>query len=45
VTSFGLNAWCRGVDFSYRTDRAAVLNWIRDTVGPTVFSQIRIVSV
>jgi hypothetical protein len=45
VTSFGLNAWCRGVDFSYRTDRTAVLNWIRDTVGPTAFSQIRIVSV
>ena len=43
VTSFGLNAWCRGTDFSYRTDRTAVLNWIRDTVGPAAFSQIRIV--
>jgi hypothetical protein len=43
VTSFGLNAWCRGVDFSYRTDRAAVLDWIEETVGPTAFSQIHIV--
>jgi Trypsin len=45
VTSFGLNAWCRGVDFSYRTDRTAVLNWIRQTVGATAFAQIRIVSI
>jgi hypothetical protein len=33
VTSFGLNAYCRGVDFAYRTDTAAVLEWIEDTVG------------
>lgn len=28
VTSFGMNALCRGVDFSYRIDRQEVLNWI-----------------
>jgi len=28
ITSFGLNALCRGTDFAYRTDRAAVINWI-----------------
>jgi hypothetical protein len=32
VTSFGLNRWCRGVDFSYRVDRAEVIAWIT-TVG------------
>ena len=29
VTSFGLNAYCKGNDFSYRTDRRAVIKWIR----------------
>jgi len=29
VTSFGLNALCRGTDFGYRVDRTDVLNWIR----------------
>jgi hypothetical protein len=28
VTSFGLNSYCRGVDFAYRIDRQAVLDWI-----------------
>jgi secreted trypsin-like serine protease len=28
VTSFGLNALCRGTDFAYRVDRAEVLTWI-----------------
>jgi Trypsin len=28
VTSFGMNEWCRGVDFSYRVDRQAVQDWI-----------------
>jgi len=32
VTSFGLNAWCRGTDFAYRTDRDAVIDWILGTV-------------
>jgi hypothetical protein len=30
VTSFGLNALCRGTDFAYRIDRAEVLAWIND---------------
>jgi secreted trypsin-like serine protease len=30
ITSFGLNALCRGTDFAYRTDRAAVIEWIQD---------------
>lgn len=45
VTSFGLNAYCRGTDFAYRTDTAAVLAWIRTTVGPAAFEQIDVVSV
>jgi hypothetical protein len=28
VTSFGLNEWCRGTDFSYRIDRQEILDWI-----------------
>ena len=28
VTSFGLNALCKGVDFAYRVDRAEVQAWI-----------------
>jgi len=33
VTSFGLNGNCAGVDFAYRTDQAAVIAWILDTVS------------
>jgi secreted trypsin-like serine protease len=32
VTSFGLNALCRGTDFAYRTDTQAVIEWILATV-------------
>jgi hypothetical protein len=35
VTSFGMNAYCRGVDFAYRTDTEAVQEWIFDTVAGT----------
>jgi secreted trypsin-like serine protease len=28
VTSFGMNALCRGTDYSYRVDRQEVLDWI-----------------
>jgi hypothetical protein len=28
VTSYGLNQWCRGTDFAYRTDIDAVYDWI-----------------
>jgi len=30
VTSFGLNAYCRGVDFAYRVDRQEVQDWIAE---------------
>jgi hypothetical protein len=45
VTSFGLNAYCRGTDFAYRTDQTAVLEWIRETVGEAAFSQISVVTI
>ena len=28
VTSYGLNEWCRGTDFAYRTDLEDVYAWI-----------------
>ena len=30
VTSFGMNAQCKGLDFAYRLDRSPVLSWILD---------------
>jgi hypothetical protein len=45
VTSFGLNAYCRGVDFAYRTDTAAVLEWIESVVGAETFGEIDIVEI
>ena len=33
VTSFGLNGICRGTDFAYRVDTAAVQAWIIDITG------------
>jgi hypothetical protein len=44
VTSFGQNAYCRGVDFSYRTDQTAVLDWIREIVGEEEFAKIQMVA-
>jgi hypothetical protein len=43
VTSFGLNAWCRGTDFAFRTDTEAVINWILATVPESEVSKIQIV--
>ena len=40
VTSFGLNAYCRGVDFAYRTDTTAVLAWIESVVGAAEYERI-----
>ncbi|GGB99148.1 trypsin-like serine protease [Cellulomonas carbonis] len=31
VTSFGLNSYCRGTDFAYRTDTTEVIDWIYAT--------------
>ncbi len=33
VTSFGLNALCRGTDFGFRLDRTEVLDWINSHGG------------
>ncbi len=44
VTSFGLNAYCRGVDFSYRTDTQEVIDWILATVPEREAAKIRIVT-
>jgi hypothetical protein len=40
VTSFGLNTLCRGTDFAYRVDTAAVQAWIEDTLGPELWAQV-----
>lgn len=45
VTSFGLNAYCRGVDFAYRTDTTAVINWILANVPESEVDDIRIVRI
>ncbi len=46
VTSFGLSAnVCAGVDFSYRTDRTDVIDWILATVPADQASLVRIVAV
>jgi hypothetical protein len=45
VTSFGLNLNCRGVDFAYRTDTRAVINWILATVPESEVGEIDIVRI
>jgi hypothetical protein len=42
VNSFGLNEWCRGNDFMYRIDQAAVQSWIRATIGEAQWSLVRV---
>jgi hypothetical protein len=42
VNSFGLNQWCRGNDFMYRIDQAAVQAWIRATIGEARWSLVRV---
>jgi secreted trypsin-like serine protease len=44
VNSFGLNEWCRGVDFMYRVDQTAVQNWIKATIGNAEWSHVQIVN-
>jgi hypothetical protein len=41
VTSFGLNAYCRGVDFAYRTDQTDVITWILETVPESEVDEIQ----
>jgi hypothetical protein len=45
VTSFGLNNNCRGVDFSYRTDQQAVIDWILAHAPAKERKLIQIVSI
>lgn len=33
LISYGLNSWCAGTGFSYRTDRQPVIDWILGTVA------------
>jgi hypothetical protein len=40
VTSFGLNTLCRGTDFAYRVDTAAVQAWMAETLGPALWAEI-----
>ena len=42
VNSFGLNQWCRGNDFMYRIDQAAVQAWIRATIGEAQWALVRV---
>jgi hypothetical protein len=44
VTSFGQNAYCRGVDFSYRTDTQEVIDWILATVPAREADKIQFVT-
>lgn len=46
VTSFGLNSYCRGVDFAYRVDTTAVQEWIVATVeaSGTAYDDIQVVA-
>ena len=44
VTSFGLNSYCRGVDFSYRTDQQEVIDWILATVPEREAAKIQFVA-
>jgi len=44
VNSFGLNEWCRGNDFMYRVDQAAVQSWIRATIGEAQWSLVHVVN-
>ena len=43
VTSFGMNSYCKGVDFSYRTDRKPVIDWIKAHSPDSQVSKIKIV--
>lgn len=42
VTSFGLNAYCRGTDFAYRTDTEAVHLWLQEVLSPAEWQSITI---
>jgi secreted trypsin-like serine protease len=47
ITSFGLNALCRGNDYAFRTDQQAVIDWILATVAEsgTQYDDIQFVAI
>lgn len=45
VVSFGLNQNCRGVDFAFRTDQAAVIAWILETVPESEVEKIQFATI
>ena len=42
VTSFGLNSYCRGADFAYRTDTQAVHDWLQSVLSAEEWAAITI---
>jgi hypothetical protein len=40
ITSFNHNRYCKGTNFSYRTDRQDVINWIKANTTAEEFEQI-----
>lgn len=42
ITSFGLNRYCKGTNFSYRTDRQEVIDWIASKTTESEFAKIGI---
>lgn len=45
VTSFSLNAYCRGTNFSYRVDTRAAQDWLRTVIGDEEFAKIDVVAI
>jgi hypothetical protein len=44
VTSFGLNAWCRGQDFAFRVDTEAVQDWIQSVLSDEEWDDLQFAS-
>jgi hypothetical protein len=44
VTSFGLNAWCRGQDFAFRVDTEAVQEWIQSVLSEDEWDELQFAS-
>ena len=44
VTSFGLNAWCRGQDFAFRVDTEAVQEWMQSVLSDEEWAAIQFAS-
>jgi hypothetical protein len=44
VTSFGLNAWCRGQDFGFRVDTQAVQDWMQSVLSDEEWDELQFAS-